>query len=191
MSEKKPKKRKTHQIPQPPLREIKPNERYVKTAGLTFILPNIASEGEVLSKKMADFLNVAYHTAILNRFSVIRQTLLESPHTTYEDLDDELRAFFTTFSFSVRPNKAPRIEDPDAEQWEEELQQLITYSRPMFRKVIQASGQKLERKDYEATLRAWVIGKQAAIQNLLDKDRALLDDFVYEDAFITDNTEET
>lgn len=180
--------RKTHSIPQPLLRPLQGNERYVKTAGLVFILPNVASEGDVLSKRMADFLNVAYHTAILNRFSVIRKALLESPYVTYEDLDEELRALFSTISLSTRPNKPPVVSSTESQEDEEELQLLITWSRPTFRKIIQTGGYKLERKEYEAALRKWVLENRDHLQNLFNQELADQEAFIEEFAFLTSET---
>lgn len=137
-------------IPQPELRELENNERYVRTAGLKFIIPQSFKPGDVLDEHTAAMLNAAHTTLIINRFSVTRKALLENPNCTYNDLDKALQDLVANFKYTPRPVRAPG----EDEGVSEEERDLIAFARPYFNKAF--GGQGIERKDYEKLLREWV-----------------------------------
>lgn len=137
-------------LKQEPLRDLAPNERVVRTAGLRFILPCQYKPGDVLDEDTAALLNVAVHTAILNGFAETRRTLQDNPATTYQDLDAALQAFASEYK------RTPRVldtSDGSGAKTQEE-RDLIAFARPHFNKVF--GGKNLARKDYEERLVAWV-----------------------------------
>lgn len=147
-------------IPQPQLRPLELNERYVRTAGLKFILPMNFAIGDVLDEKTAAILNQAYTTLVINKFAPIRTALLENPNTTYDDLDRELRNHFANFTYTPRPVNP----EPGEESLSEEERELLSFARPHFNKAF--GGQGLERKDYEALLREYVRDNRPMLEKM-------------------------
>lgn len=150
-------------IPQPPLRTPLPNERVVRTAGLKFILPCKWKPGDVLDEAAADFINSAWHTAVLNRFGEIRNELLNDPRTTYEDLDQELQTFFDSFQRNPRkgnPSVAPVSEPSEDER--EHLRIIKSWSRSIFRANMANHG--LTKESYEEAFRKWFDTNRSAIE---------------------------
>lgn len=145
---------------QPKLRPLEPNERYVRTAGLKFILPMNFKSGDVLDDKTAAILNQAYTTLVINRFAPIRAALLENDNTIYEDIDRELRAHFASFTYTPRPV----IAGEEDEKLSEEDRDLVTFARPHFQKAF--GGQGIARKDYEMLLREYVVGNRLMLEKL-------------------------
>lgn len=150
-------------IPQPALRKLDPQERYVRTAGLKFIIPENFKPGDVLDEQTAAMLNTAYTTLVINRFSVTRQTLLENPNCTYADLDKALQDHFDNFKYTPRPTRAPG----EDEGLSDEDRDLLTFARPHFNKAY--GGKGLERKDYEALLRTWVTSNREMLAEMKSK----------------------
>lgn len=167
-SEAKPNPKSAHSIKQPKLSTVQPNERVVKTAGLKFKLPNIWSEGSVLDAESALFINTAYHTTVLNRFAETRDALLNSPSTTYEDLDAALQAHFESYRWTPRPTKAPT----DRELLTDEDKDLIAYARPVFNATFGKKG--LPRKDYEAKLMQFVLDNKATLVKSMAAEQATM-----------------
>lgn len=163
-------------IPQPELRPLGEKERYVRTAGLRFIIPENFSPGDVLDDNTAAILNAAWTTQVINRFSPIRQALLENPATTYADIDRELQSHFNSYVYRPRPVRAPGDEDETSDADRD----LISFARPVFNKHF--GGQGLDRKDYEALLKTWVKNNREMLVALKTKsdDRAqsLASDFL-------------
>ncbi len=144
-------------IPQPALRALAENERYVRTAGLRFIIPQNFKPGDVLDENTAAILNASYTTLVVNRFAAIRKVLLENPDCTYQMLDKELQAHFDNFKYNPRPVRTPGDEDGKTE----EDRELIAFARPIFHKTF--GGQGIERKAYEALLVEWVVGNRTML----------------------------
>lgn len=156
-----------HSIPQPPLRDPLPTERVVRTAGLRFLLPCPYAEGAILSQHDADFLNTAWHTAIINRFSTsgIKDYLLAKPGITYDEIDRELQAFFETYEWSPRPT--PTLAEPKPEALRDKP--LETYARTHFRAV--AGGRAMPRAEYENTFREWFANHDEAIRKAYNMEK--------------------
>lgn len=161
-------------IPQPELRKLNPNERYVRTAGLKFIIPENFKPGDVLDEHTAAMLNTAFTTLVINRFSPTRQALLENPNCTYKDLDTALQGHFDNFKYTPRPVRAPG----EDEGLSDEDRELISFARPHFNKAFGKQG--IDRKDYEALLREWVVGNREMLADLKTsadaRQTALLED---------------
>lgn len=161
-------------IAQPELRKLADNERYVRTAGLKFIIPQNFKPGDILDVHTAAMLNTAYTTLVINRFSTTRQALLENPNCTYKDLDTALQGHFDNFKYTPRPVRAPG-EDNDLT---DEDRDLISFARPHFNKAFGKQG--IDRKAYEALLREWVVGNREMLGKLKAQadanSQALLED---------------
>lgn len=142
--------------------------RIVRCAGLKFILPNVWKAGDVLDAEAAAFLNIAHHTAVLNRFGATREELLSKPETTYDDLDSALQAFFEDYRHTPRPASAPT----ENELLTDHEKDLIAFARPFFN--AKFGGKGLDRKDYEKRLREYVLANQASLSKALAEERAAM-----------------
>ncbi len=152
-------------IKQPQLRPLEPKERYVRTAGLKFIVPEYFSPGDVLDETTAALLNTFYTTAAINRFSETRRVLLDNPETTYYDIDCALQAHFDNFKYTPRPTRVDGSEPDNTLDRE-----LISFARPVFNKHF--GGKGLDRKDYENLLLSWVNDNREMLQNLMEKQNS-------------------
>lgn len=153
-------------IEQGPLRELKPNERIVRCAGLKFILPCPYKPGDTLDEESAAFINAAYHTAVLNGFTPIRHELLADPRTAYEDLDRELQAFADTYKRATRKADAS---DASSGKTQEE-KDLYAYARPIYNHHM---GRKhIPRKLYEAGLTKYINENRASLTAAMNKEKA-------------------
>lgn len=152
-------------IQQPELRDLYPNERIVRVAGLKFILPGRWQEGDVLTEEDAIFINTAFHTAVINRFAPTREALLADPATGYEDLEDALLDFLDSYKWTPRPASHP---SDDVEPLTEDERDLVRFARPHFNKAMK--GTKVSRADYEATLRKWVLANKSVLEPMLEAE---------------------
>lgn len=147
-------------IAQPALKELEPDERVVRTAGLKFIVKNPWKPGDVLDERSALLLNTAWHTAGLNRFSETRKVLLENPDCTYQDLDKALQAHFENFTYTPRP-----LDTSDPTDLSDEDRELIAFARPRFNKVV--GGKGIPRAEYESMLREFVTNNKVALMQAM------------------------
>lgn len=162
-------------IEQPELRDPLPNERIVRTGGLYYILPNAWAVGDVLTEELAAFLNAAWHSAIINRFKDLRQSLESNDSTTYHDLDKALQEFAA--EFSVTPRATKPLEEPKPEQDEEEKEAfaaLVKFARPDFNKAMREV-KGLPRKKYEELLREYVRENRAQLEEDLAAHQAAME----------------
>lgn len=160
--------------PPPTLRQKKlapvdpSTHRIVRCASLKFVLPLVWRAGDVLDTDAATFLNIAYHTAVLNRFGPQREVLLENPSTTYDDLDSALQAHFEDFRHTPRPAAEP-TENEILTAHEKDLRD---FARPLFN--AKFGGRGLERADYESRLTAYVLANQGSLSKALAFERAAM-----------------
>lgn len=157
-----------HGIKQPKLKELGPNERVVRTAGLKFILPNNWKAGDILDEQSAAFINTAWATFVLNRFSPIRDNVLEQPCPTYTDLDRALQATFEDAKWTPRPARPPS----DTELLDNEDRALISYARSEFNK--RFGGKSIPRKDYEKKLRDFVLENKPILLASMQRENAAM-----------------
>ena len=167
---------KPHSILQPPLRELAPGERVVRVAGLKFILPCQFEAGFVLDEFTAEFLNISYHTAIINRFKPTRELLLENPAATYEDLDSALQGHFEQFVLPQARTRSPEPEPPEPDEAAlaeaGALKALIAFARPHYNKAMKGHG--LGRKEYETHLLNYVSDNRSMLEDLMSTEKKRL-----------------
>lgn len=159
------KKHKSNFIEQPPIREPHNDERVVKTAGLQFILPCVVKPGDVFDETRAQFYNAAWHHAVINRFTPIRQTMIENG-ANYEEIDRELQAFFDEFNYLPRQPSA-KTEEKSA-QSEEDIA-LEKFARNLFREHVR--GSLKSRGDYEKRLKSWITENREQLVTLMFKEQ--------------------
>lgn len=153
-------------IPQPPVRPLEAGERYVRVAGLKFILPCKFAPGDVLDDQTAAFMNAAWHTAIINRFTPIRLNLLEDSRTTYEDFDRELQAFYESFEWTDRVKRTGGDEKPKKSEEEKALE---SFARPLFNKAMRGHG--LPRERYEELLQEFITDNKVMLKEQFDRQQ--------------------
>lgn len=158
----------SHSIPQPELRDLLPGERVVRVAGLRFILPPQFKPGDVLDENTAALFNAFYHTAIVNKFNKIKDTLLENANTTYEDFNTELQAFAQTFTYTPRTTKPTEAKPAKSEA----QKAMEAFARPYFNKAMKGHG--LPREEYEAKLTTYVLANAAMLKEQMEAEDALL-----------------
>lgn len=157
-----------HNIAQPPLRPLEPNERVVRIAGLRFILPCRWSPGDVLDENSALLINTAWHSALINRFGETKRVMLENPACTYLQLDEALQGFEESFKYTPRPIDAS---DPKAGKSQEE-RALESFARPHFNKAMRGHG--LSRPEYEKYLQSYIADNRDLLLGLMaDEKRSI------------------
>lgn len=157
-------------ISQPKLRTPLPNERVVRVAGLKFILPNNWAPGDVLDEDSAAFINAAWHTAAINGFAEIRQSLLNDPRTTYEIFDQELQTFYDSYKRTTR-----QLDASDAKPGRTpEEKALISYARPRFNNYM--GGKKHSRAKYEELLLVFVEGNRTKLLAEMKRENKAIKD---------------
>lgn len=155
------------------LAEVNPlTHRIVRCAGVKFVLPLIWAEGDVLDAEAATFLNIAWHTSVLNRFSETRDLILENPEATYDQMDEALQAFFEDYRHTPRPASMPK----ENELLTDHEKDLIDFARPDFNKKFGGLG--LERQEYEKRLREYVLSNQATLSKALANQREAMKELI-------------
>lgn len=172
MADAKPASKPQAKFAQKLLRDLGTDERVVRIAGLKFILPNQFKPGDVLDETAAIFINTAWHTAIINRFSPLREELLKDPRTTYDVFDGELQAFVDGFKWTPRPKKTSK----DPIKLSEEEKALESFARPMFNKAMKGHG--LPREQYEAFLREFIVDNRAMLEEAFARQKESVDSLI-------------
>lgn len=136
---------------QPLLNELGSGERIVRVMGLKFILPCAFKRYMTLNDQwIVDFLNTAWHTAVINRFTAtVRDELLKNPALTYEQVEEALIRTFDEFEWEGRPTKPPRLVDIQ----DDNQKARIKYARPLYNAAMK--GHSLDRAEYELKLFEW------------------------------------
>lgn len=160
----------------PPTRYTQPklrpadNERIVRHAGLKFLLKNVWNPGDVLDEESATFINTAWHTLVLNRFSDQSDLIHENPKSTYDDLDRALQLHAESYKWTSRPASAPT----DRQLLTDEDKELIAFARPVYNKKVGRTG--MARKDYEKQLLDFVIENKTALLPAMQAEKQTMAD---------------
>lgn len=162
-------------IRQPPLRQLEPGERIVRTGGLRFILPVPWSAGMVLDEQSAAFLNSAWHTAILNRFNStgLLDSLYATQGTTYDDIDASLQDFALHFTYTPRPPKDDSSEPPSAKP-DPSTKAFLSFCRARWSAIM--SGKGIPRDQYEEGLAVWIGTNRSYLETEYEKENLAIEE---------------